>query len=146
MIGENNPMYGITPIFSDEIRQKMRLKAQGANNIFWKDGRTPLRKLIRGTYKYRIWRDEVFKRDNYTCQDCGQHGGRLHAHHKDKQFNQILDEFLKKYNMFSPYEDIETLVALAIIYEDFWDVKNGQTLCVKCHVLKPKHTNLIKEE
>ena len=31
--------------------------------------------------KYRLWREAVFARDNYTCQKCGVMGGRLEAHH-----------------------------------------------------------------
>jgi 5-methylcytosine-specific restriction endonuclease McrA len=29
----------------------------------------------------REWRIAVFSRDNFTCQRCGLHGGRLEAHH-----------------------------------------------------------------
>jgi len=28
-----------------------------------------------------IWREKVFKRDNYTCQVCGKKGGYLIADH-----------------------------------------------------------------
>jgi len=30
---------------------------------------------------YIEWRDKVFKRDRYTCQFCGEKGGKLEAHH-----------------------------------------------------------------
>jgi len=29
--------------------------------------------------------------------------------------------------------DKETLVRLAITYEPFWDIDNGETLCIDCH-------------
>jgi len=40
---------------------------------------------------------------------------------------------LKEYNQFSPIEDRETLIRLAITYKPFWDIDNGLTLCAKCH-------------
>jgi DNA-directed RNA polymerase subunit RPC12/RpoP len=52
------------------------------------------------------WRSAVYLRDNYTCQKCGQRGGRLNAHHV------------------KPFKDFPELA---------FDVSNGQTLCVPCH-------------
>lgn len=57
-------------------------------------------------YPYKEWRWAVFKRDNFTCQDCGQHGGILTAHHIAEWAN-----------------------APALRYE----VSNGVTLCEPCH-------------
>ena len=31
--------------------------------------------------EWRKWREDVFERDDYTCQMCGERGGYLHAHH-----------------------------------------------------------------
>lgn len=105
------------------------------------DGRTPLYNLIRNSNTYKEWRNKVFKRDSYTCQNCGDDtGGNLNAHHKI-QFNIILQEFLKEYDQFSPIEDKETLVRLAIKYKPFWDIDNGQTLCKKCHLNIPIERN-----
>lgn len=52
------------------------------------------------------FRNEVFKRDNYTCQLCGKHGGNLNADH---------------IKSFSEYPDLR------------FDLSNGRTLCVPCH-------------
>lgn len=54
----------------------------------------------------RDWRVAVFERDDYTCQDCGQRGGRLQAHH------------IKPYKA---YPELRHVLA------------NGLTLCVDCH-------------
>ncbi len=45
----------------------------------------------------------------------------------------ILEEFLREYSRFSPIEDKETLVRLAVTYKPFWDLNNGITLCKNCH-------------
>lgn len=38
-------------------------------------------KLIRKSVEYFEWREDVFKRDQYTCQKCETKGGYLHPHH-----------------------------------------------------------------
>lgn len=121
-----------------------RLKHLGSKSIFWKGGITPLRYAIRGLLECKRWRIAVFERDSYTCQECFTRGGKLHAHHK-KEFSLILQEFLKTYSQFSPIEDKETLVRLAMTYAPFWDVDNGVTLCKTCHD-KIKHSGKIKNE
>ena len=112
----------------------------GNKSHFYIDGRTPLTSLIRNLSEYRTWRNSVYKKDNYTCQECGKHGGKLEAHHCNKPFSVIFSEFLELYNNFSPIEDKETLVRLATKYGEFWNIGNGKTLCVDCHELYLKDT------
>lgn len=59
----------------------------GPNNPRWNGGITPEHKKVRWSQEYKDFRDEIFKRDNYTCKDCGKKrkvGDRviLNAHHK----------------------------------------------------------------
>lgn len=49
---------------------------RGPLHFNWKGG-----KRDRDTIEYKHWRTSVFTRDDYTCQDCGQKGGKLNAHH-----------------------------------------------------------------
>lgn len=60
----------------------------------------------RTTKKYKDWRNDVFERDNYTCQKCGEKGGELNAHH---------------------------IKSWANYKEKRFDLDNGLTLCVECH-------------
>ena len=114
-------------------------KTYGKNAPNWKGGIAPLNMTIRSLIENILWRTNVFQRDNYACQKCGKHNGQgkrviLEAHHK-KHFAVILNEFLQEYNQFSPLEDRETLVRLAMKYKPFWEIDNGQTLCKDCHKL-----------
>ena len=86
--------------------KKIGLKNKKEKNPNWKGGISPLRKLLEGTSKYRKWREKIFKRDDYTCQDCGNSGGELHAHH---------------IKSFAEFPELRL------------DLDNGLTLCKKCH-------------
>src|SRR3990167_9613497 len=113
-------------------RGKHKPEFQGENNPLWKGGITPLHLAIRTLLENKNWIKAIFKKDNYTCQECFEKGCKLEAHHK-KAFSVIFKEFLQLYNQFSPIEDKETLARLAITYQPFWDLTNGKTLCKKCH-------------
>jgi 5-methylcytosine-specific restriction endonuclease McrA len=77
---------------------------KGENHYSWKGG---FGQPFRRTGKYKQWRISVYKRDFYTCQECGYKGRELEAHHiKPSRTNSKL-----KYN-----------------------INNGITLCKKCHL------------
>lgn len=107
-------------------------KLKGKKSYSWKGGITSLVEMIRHSALSKHWRETVYKRDNYTCQECFKRGSCLCPHHK-VYFSEILRQFLNEYNQFSPIEDKETLMRLAIKYEPFWDINNGKTLCEECH-------------
>lgn len=92
---------------------------------------SPLYRMIRDLTEFEEWRDKVYKRDNYTCQNCGKNK-KLIAHHI-KYMQEIIIDFLKLYSQFSLIEDKETLVRLSLSYEPFWNIDNGITLCESCH-------------
>lgn len=129
-------------VHTEETKQKMsdnHVNNTGDKHPNWKGGITSLTGLIRGLDEYHNWRKRVFKRDNYTCQECGA-TGNIEAHHI-KEFNIIFQEFLQLYSQFSPIEDKETLIRLAMTYEPFWDLTNGKTLCKNCHKLTNNYGN-----
>lgn len=80
--------------------------AKKENHPSWQGGVATENELARGSWELQLWKREVFARDDYTCQICGQRGGRLHAHH------------LKP---FAEYPELRH------------DISNGQTLCEDCH-------------
>ncbi len=92
---------------SVETRQKMSISHKGELAPNWKGGITPINLQIRASLEYRLWREAVFKRDNYTCQECqDKRGGNLNAHHK------------------KPF---------AFFPELRFAIDNGITLCESCH-------------
>lgn len=109
--------------FSEETKRKISLggigKHIGEKNGMWKDGSSRIEKKIRGMSEYIYWREEVFKRDNYICVECG-YKGYVTAHHK-KSFILILKE-----NNIKTQEHARECGEL-------WDRSNGITLCEECH-------------
>ena len=89
-----------------ESKRKLSEAHKGKKCNFWKGGVTPVNKLIRRSIEYRLWREAVFARDNWTCQECKIRGGELHPHH---------------------------LKSFALFPELRFAIDNGQTLCAQCH-------------
>ncbi len=74
-------------------------------NPNWKGGIQPEHLRIRNSKEAKEWKRAVLERDNHTCQKC-EAIESLHIHH------------LKLFSKFK---------------EDRFDIKNGLTLCAKCH-------------
>jgi 5-methylcytosine-specific restriction endonuclease McrA len=112
--------------FSEEHKRNMRLSAKrGKENNAWKGGITPIAEIIRKSIKYKHWRQDIFLRDNFTCQKCNEKGGKLVAHHK-KSFHNLIEEVKK-------YLPLLDLYNASMIYIPLWELDNGITLCEKCH-------------
>lgn len=98
------------------------------NSSRWKGGISPTNVIIRTSKEYTNWRLQVFKRDNYKCQKCGQVRGEIQAHHK-KRFSFILNDIKQKFPLLS-------ISDMAFTTKELWDISNGITLCKKCHKLE----------
>ena len=96
----------------------------------WKGGIYPVGLTIRNLKEYDEWKYAVCAKSKKRCVLCGARG--RDADHI-RRFSYILEDFLKEYSQFSPIEDKDVLVRLAINYKPFWDVSNGRYLCRTCH-------------
>lgn len=104
-----------------ETKIKMSSRKQKISPEKWVGFLREAHLRIRRLPEYKIWRNLVFQRDNYTCLWCGDsRGGNLHADHI-KPFSLIL-----KQNKVRETEQ-------AIVCSELWDISNGRTLCKKCH-------------
>lgn len=79
----------------------------GKNSSSWKGGITSENDRLRKSLEYKIWRKEVYKKDNWTCRLCGHKGRGIVAHH------------LK---LFADFPELR------------FSVDNGIVLCRKCHL------------
>lgn len=121
--GENNPMFGrkqpdsAKQIISEkadkrwddmEERILQSCRMLGISREEW-NGFTNKSDDLYYSQKYKQWRTSVYQRDDYTCQMCGERGGKLNGHHIYKV---------------SDYPEL------------IFEINNGITLCYDCHFHK----------
>ncbi len=103
-----------------EVRMKLSQSHKGAKSYLWKGGITPINQSIRSSLEYRLWREAVFARDNWTCVWCGQRSGNgikiiLNADHIQK---------------FAYFPELR------------FAIDNGRTLCKECHYKRHRNWDL----
>src|ERR1035437_6157133 len=96
---------------SETTRNNLRVSHIGLNKNCehwnWQGGITPINSKIRKSIEYKLWREAVFARDNYTCIWCGNNqSGNLEADH------------IKPFCLFPELR---------------FAIDNGRTLCISCH-------------
>ena len=101
--------------FTPEHKQRIsayRKQAKGPDSPNWKGGVSSVNQLIRGSLQMKLWREAVYKKDDYRCFDCGERGGQLNADH---------------IYPFAHYPRLR------------FDMNNGRTLCKPCHQKTPTY-------
>ncbi len=93
-------------VHTPEWRAKVSKAMSGENHWNWQGGKTLENYVTRNSAEYKEWRGSVYKRDSWTCQECGYYGREIVVHH------------LKS---FKDYAELR------------FDVCNGVTLCRACH-------------
>lgn len=116
-ISKNNGKSMLGKKHTEKSKKKMSIKQSGIHNgMYGKSGKnSPTwnskitnkeREIGRFYSEYGIWRNNVFERDNYTCQICNKRNVILRAHH-------ICG--------YAENKELRTILS------------NGITLCRKCH-------------
>ena len=105
MIGRVSPHKGMK--HSENARRKISEANSGSKAHQWNPNRTKVRddKLLRDGMDWKNWREKVFQRDNYLCQEC-EVGGYLEPHH---------------------------IIPLRVDPTKRYEVENGISLCSPCH-------------
>jgi 5-methylcytosine-specific restriction endonuclease McrA len=110
-----------------EQRARIGEGLRGSKNGSWRGGVSPVRHRIRNSSRYRQWRNTIFRRDDYTCQNCGNRGFQIEPHH-ELSFSYLLE-------MLRQMMPADQLFAAAISSPMLFDITNGITLCRECHAL-----------
>lgn len=121
-------------------QQKLNIKKgmigktpRGNKHYNWKGGDYKIISKIRWSSKYGEWRFKVFSRDNFKCIMCGSKLNKIEAHHI-KKFSILVQEAKSCFPLFDLYD-------ACMLYPPIWDIKNGETLCKKCHATTENYGN-----
>ena len=107
--------------YSEELRLILSNAQKGEKSHLWRGGLTKKNQIIRGSAEYKIWREKVFERDNWTCIECGARSGKGEK----------------------VYLQADHIKPFSIHPELHFDIKNGRTLCIDCHKLTPTYAGKL---
>ena len=85
---------------------KEYLQIKGENHWNWQGGISSEKHKLRNSVQWKLWRGEVFERDDYTCQECKAVGVYLEPHH---------------------------IIPIRSDRSKAFELTNGITLCRPCH-------------
>lgn len=109
--------------------------AIGSEHQWWKGGTSPLQPLIRSSSRlHKEWRLPIFKRDSFTCVDCGSIE-KLIVHHDEEKFSDILQRFIgvgDRGGKELTHEQKMEIVNCVVSYHVDKST-SGVTLCENCH-------------
>lgn len=102
---------------TEETRKKISEKLISRRCPGWNGGLTLEHKRVRASLEYKLWREAVFRRDDFTCVWCFSRGVELNADH---------------------------IKPFAYFPELRFAIDNGRTLCVDCHKTTETYGNKVK--
>ena len=118
-IGIKNHMWGKKR--TEESRKKISEKIAREKHPFWgkfgesspnwKGGLTRKNAALRNTFELKLWRNAIYKRDNFSCVFCGYKSKGLRP-------SDINADHIKSFAHFPELR---------------FELSNGRTLCVSCH-------------
>ena len=115
-IGKSNKGKRLGMFATIETRRVLSEQRKGEKSHLWKGGLTSINNIARNSLEYKLWREAVFERDNYTWIWCGDSkGGNLNADH---------------IKPFAHYPELR------------FAIDNGRTLCIPCHRTTDTYGNL----
>jgi 5-methylcytosine-specific restriction endonuclease McrA len=83
LMKNNNPMFRkeVRDKVSDALKCKPQPWNSGEKSHLWKGGITAATQIRFNDSKWREIRKQVYKKDKWTCQDCGTKSKKLNCHH-----------------------------------------------------------------
>lgn len=105
--------------FKDSI--ETRVKKSNSQKLRFKDKvrKSNVLPNIRKTLEWRIWREFIFERDSYTCQECGDKNTYLEPHH---------------------------IIPIRELISRAFDINNGIALCRRCHCKTFRKEKLFEDK